>query len=112
MTQLTDLFRPEFDFVRHGLLAGLIIAIVCAYLGVYVVLKRIVFVGAALAELSTVGVALAFLPLVAHLGFLSRMDPHTTRPLFLALLMVIAGVIFFAQQSVAREIPREAIIGV
>src|SRR5438270_13658299 len=105
MTQLTDLFRPEFDFVRHGLLAGLIIAIVCAYLGVYVVLKRIVFVGAALAELSTVGVALSFLPLVAHLGFLAQMDSHTTRPLFLALVMVILGVIFFASTSAARRSP-------
>ena len=73
MTQITDLFRPNSILCAHGLLAGLIVALVCAYLGVYVVLKRIVFVGAALAELSTVGVALSFLPVVAHLGFLARM---------------------------------------
>ena len=56
MTHLTDLFKPEWQFVLPGLYAGLVVAAICAYLGVYVVLKRIVFVGAALSELATVGV--------------------------------------------------------
>jgi zinc transport system permease protein len=112
MSHLSDLFRPEYDFVLRGLLAGLVVALICAYLGVYVVLKRIVFVGAALAEVSTVGVALSFLPIVAHLSFLRNMDHETTRPLFLALLLVLAGVVYFSQHASGGDVPREAVIGV
>jgi ABC-type Mn2+/Zn2+ transport system permease subunit len=112
MTHLGDLFKPDWQFVLPGLGAGLVVAALCAFLGVFVVLKRIVFVGAALAELATVGVALAFSPwLVRNVGFLSRMDAETTRPLFLALLLVLAGVTFFSQQGASRNVPREAIIG-
>jgi zinc transport system permease protein len=112
MSHLSDLFRPEYDFVLRGLAAGLVVALVCAYLGVYVVLKRIVFVGAALAEVSTVGVALSFLPVVAHFAFLRTMDHETTRPLFLALLLVLAGVVYFSQHASSGDVPREAVIGV
>jgi ABC-type Mn2+/Zn2+ transport system permease subunit len=112
VTHPSDLFRPDFAFVLPGLWAGLIIALLCAYLGVYVVLKRIVFVGAALAEIATVGVATSYLPIIAHLPLLRGMDPATTRPLFLALLFVLAGILFCAQQMGSSRVPREAIIGV
>jgi ABC-type Mn2+/Zn2+ transport system permease subunit len=112
MTHPFDLFRPEFDFVLRGLWAGLIVGLLCAYLGVYVVLKRIVFVGAALAEVATVGVALSFLPVVAGLGPLQALDPEHTRPLLLALLLVLVGVIFFSQQAGGGAVPRESVIGV
>ena len=39
------------------------------------------------------------------------MDAETTRPLCLALVLVLAGVAFFSQQGVGREVPREAMIG-
>jgi manganese/iron transport system permease protein len=112
MTHPADLFKPEFEFVLRGLAAGLIVAFVCAYLSVFVVLKRIVFVGAALAEVGTVGVALSFLPAVAHFALLRHLDPEETRPLLLALVCVVAGVLFFAHQASGGTIPREAVIGV
>jgi len=52
-----------FDAVllfRDALFGSLILAVACSVLGVWVVLRRIVFVGAALAELSSAGIALAF----------------------------------------------------
>lgn len=112
MSHPMDLFRPEFDFVLRGLWAGLIVGLLCAYLGVYVVLKRIVFVGAALAEVATVGVALSFLPAIAALGPLAALDPEHARPLLLALVLVLVGVVLFSQQSTGGPIPREALIGV
>ena len=45
---------------RDALYGSLIIAVTCAVLGVYVVLRRIVFVGAALAQVSSAGIALAY----------------------------------------------------
>jgi ABC-type Mn2+/Zn2+ transport system permease subunit len=112
MTHPLDLFRPEFDFVLRGLWAGLIVGLLCAYMGVYVVLKRIVFVGAALAEVATVGVALSFLPVVAGLAPLALLDPEHTRPLVLALLLVLVGALFFSQQTGSGQVPRESVIGV
>src|SRR5437868_9397753 len=44
---------------KDALYGALVIALACSVLGVYVVLRRIVFVGAALAEISSAGIALA-----------------------------------------------------
>ena len=44
---------------RDALYGALVLSVVCAALGVYVVLRRIVFVGAAIAQLSSLGIALA-----------------------------------------------------
>ncbi|MFA0732884.1 MAG: hypothetical protein BKPUNTRY_002449, partial [Candidatus Fervidibacter sp.] len=49
------------DFLRHALAAAAISGVALAYVGVYVVLRRIVFVGAALAQLGAAGVGLALL---------------------------------------------------
>ena len=49
------------SFLQTALVASLVVGAVCAYLGVYVVLRRIVFVGAALAQVSSAGVGLALL---------------------------------------------------
>lgn len=83
--------------VQDALRVGLILAIVGGYAGVYVVLKRIVFVGAALAQVSAAGVALALL-----------VGSH---PLFSAVLFALIGSAFFAQPWGERRTSREAIIG-
>lgn len=51
----------ELDFLRHALWACLLIGLMLSVMGVYVVLRRIIFVGAALAQASAAGVAAAFL---------------------------------------------------
>lgn len=82
---------------QDALRVGIILAIVGGYLGVYVVLKRIVFVGAALAQMSAAGVALALL-----VGW---------NPLLSAMLFALAGSAFFAQPYGERRISRESMIG-
>ncbi|GIV18135.1 MAG: ABC transporter permease [Armatimonadota bacterium] len=82
---------------QDALRVGIILATVGGYLGVYVVLKRIVFVGAALAQVSAAGVALAFL-----VGW---------NPLLSATLFALAGSAFFAQPWGERRTSREALIG-
>ncbi len=83
--------------VQDALRVGIVLALVGGYLGVYVVLKRIVFVGAALAQVSAAGVALALL-----VGW---------HPLLSAILFALAGSAFFAQPWGERRISREALIG-
>ncbi|HKB76972.1 MAG TPA: metal ABC transporter permease, partial [Myxococcales bacterium] len=57
---------------REPLLAGVLAAALLSYLGVFVVLRRMVFVSAALSEISGVGVATAF-----YVGSVAGIDPHT-----------------------------------
>lgn len=101
-----------FDAVllfRDALYGSLLIALACSVIGVYVVLRRIVFVGAALAELSSAGIALALW--LTGMGWANVLTGH---PLVMSLLVTIGGVLFFALgSSGARSpIPPDATIGV
>lgn len=99
-----------FDAVllfRDALYGALVIGLACSVLGVYVVLRRIVFVGAALAELSSAGIALALW--LAGRGWMLGIATH---PIALALILTIAGVLFFGAGSGRGKIPPDATIGV
>lgn len=91
---------------REALYGALVIAVACSMLGVYVVLRRIVFVGAALAQLSSAGIALALF--LAGIGW--TLGP-VTHPVALSLIVTIGGVLFFAGGGRTR-IPPDATIGV
>jgi len=54
-------FWEALPILRNGILACLGVAILCSFLGVYVILKRIVFVSAALSQISSLGIAISFL---------------------------------------------------
>src|SRR5262245_46161089 len=100
MNQTLELLRSPF--VQQSLQAALIIAVICSFLGVFVVLKRIVFVGAALAEISQLGAALAFFSPVAALsdrlsaGAPALGDLHHYLPTVLALVAMLLAVMFFS----------------
>ncbi len=100
-----------FDAVllfRDALYGALVIALACSVLGVYVVLRRIVFVGAALAQLSSAGIALAL-----WLGGMGIAASLTSHPIGLSLVATLAGVVFFAQGGSPRSrLPQDATIGV
>lgn len=92
---------------KDALYGALLIALACSVLGVYVVLRRIVFVGAALAELSSAGIALALF--LAGLGISSSLVTH---PVAMSLLVTMAGAIFFGLGGGKHRIPPDATIGV
>lgn len=104
-------------FVHDMLRAAVLVGGMCAFLGVFVVLKRIVFVGAALANVASLGAALAFLPpTAAAFHWLAERNPSLEtlehfKPLVLALLLMLGAVAFFSQHQLGRRIPREALIG-
>jgi zinc transport system permease protein len=98
-----------FDAVllfRDALYGALVIGVACSALGVYVVLRRIVFVGAALAQLSSAGIALGLF--LAGLGVGLGLVTH---PVVLSLVATLLGALFFAGGTKAR-IPQDATIGV
>ena len=92
---------------RDALYGSLVIAITCGILGVWVVLRRIVFVGAALAQLSSAGIALALV--LAGMGFGLGL---ATQPLTLALVFTLLGAVFFGVGGQRQLVPPEATIGV
>src|SRR5688500_3234518 len=92
---------------REALYGTLVIALACSVLGVYVVLRRIVFVGAALAQLSTAGIALAILlsAFGLSLGWL-------TSELSFSFLAAVAGVVFFTVSGTRTRVPPDSALGV
>lgn len=93
---------------REALYGALVIALACSVLGVYVVLRRIVFVGAALAQLSSAGIALGLF--LSGIGIGGELTHH---PVAMALIVTIAGAIFFGMGGGARSnVPPDAVIGV
>jgi ABC-type Mn2+/Zn2+ transport system permease subunit len=93
---------------REALYGALVIALACSVLGVYVVLRRIVFVGAALAQLSSAGIALGMF--LNGIGIGGELTHH---PVAMALIVTIAGAVFFGLGGVGRAgVPPDAVIGV
>lgn len=86
------------SFMQTALVASLIVGAVCAYLGVYVVLRRIVFVGAALAQVSSAGVGLAMCT--------------GRNPSLISLVLTLGGVAAFSVKSKDRRTTQESLIGI
>lgn len=88
----------QHSFFQHALLAGTLVAAMCSFLGVYVVLKRIVFLSIALSQIASAGVALGLL-LHVH-------------PLLTALAGSLAGAACLARAGQRRRVPVEAVLGI
>ena len=85
-------------FVRHAMLAGILVGGLCAFAGVYLLLRRMVFLGITLAQLASAGVAAALL-----VGW---------APLPLAVVASVAGAVALTQRPGRGPLPPEAALGV
>lgn len=59
MSTLVEILKPEF-LLHDALVGSVIIGVVCPLVGVYFVLRRMIFLGVALPQLSAAGIACAF----------------------------------------------------
>jgi ABC-type Mn2+/Zn2+ transport system permease subunit len=71
-------FFEHADIWGNQVLAGAVAGLLCGYLGVWVVLRRVVFVAAALGEVAGFGVVLAFFLAGTLVGGHTADDPHVT----------------------------------
>lgn len=99
MINLIEIFQEPF--VQVGLLTSLLLGGVCAYLGIFLILKRIVFVGAALSQLAAMGIALGHL-----LGHWIEVSPE-----FFAYFFAIGGAVIFWIPFSNKKISQESWIG-
>ncbi|MBK7259339.1 MAG: metal ABC transporter permease [Ignavibacteriae bacterium] len=90
------LFR-EFPYALYG---SVLVGVSCAFLGVYVVAKRVVFLGAVLTQASVLGLALTFLPFVPV--------PHTVG----AVAVTLITVVIISRMLTEKKTPRDAVLGV
>jgi zinc transport system permease protein len=100
-------FLAAREIWREPLLASLVAGALCGFLGVYVVLRRTVFVSAALTQLSTLGL-IAALILEESLGVEVE---HTGVQLAVALAFSVAGALALGMALHGRKLPGEAGVG-
>lgn len=88
----------EFPYALYG---SMLVGVLCAVLGVYVVARRVIFFGAVLTQVSLLGLALTFVPPLDMLG-------HTGGSLSLtaAVALILSGLL------TDKRVPRDAVLGV
>jgi zinc transport system permease protein len=101
-------FAKSYFLWRDPMIVGAVSGAICGFLGVYIVLRRIIFVSAMLTQVSSFGVALAFyLQGFSALSLLgSLIDPFA-----LSLVMTALAALFFSLKSSFFRISQEGIIG-
>jgi zinc transport system permease protein len=103
-------FWESWFLWRDPLTVAIIAAALCSFVGVYIVLKRIVFVSAAMSQMSGVGVALAFL-----LASVMGVDPHHApiylHPLWYSFAFAAAGAALFSLNLGHRRISGDTVVG-
>jgi ABC-type Mn2+/Zn2+ transport system permease subunit len=91
MDLLQEMFDSEF-LLRHALYASLTIGLVCPLVGVYLVLRRLVFLGIAIPQISAAGIAFAYLLHTLGVHFY----PHEAEEQ----LMALTGSILFSMGAI------------
>lgn len=97
-------FFQAYFLWRDAMASAVIAAALCAYLGIFVVLRRMAFVSAALSQVSGLGVALSF-----FIGSFFGIDPHgdvpwLISPVFLALVLSCAASMLLSLPTRARRV--------
>jgi ABC-type Mn2+/Zn2+ transport system permease subunit len=108
MSKLVEMFQQ--GFMLNVLAGTMIVAGVCSYLGVFIVLRRAVFVGAALAQVSSLGVALALFAGGAIEAWNGKHVQLPPQPIALAL--TLAAAVAMAAQPKEVRVPRETLVGI
>jgi ABC-type Mn2+/Zn2+ transport system permease subunit len=91
-------FLSNLDFFKYSIICSILVALVCSYLSVYVILKRIVFVSVAVTQVSSAGIAVAFIT--------------GLNPTLISLLFTFLGVVIFSVRFTERRSSNESIIGI
>jgi zinc/manganese transport system permease protein len=92
------------QFLAPAIVASLIIAGIHAYLGLHVVERGVIFVDLSLAQIASLGAAIAVY---------NGMDPHEHGVYWMSLAFTLIGALIFSMiKGQEAKIPQEAIIGI
>jgi zinc transport system permease protein len=104
-------FFEAYFLWRNAMAAAVVAAALCGYLGVFIVLRRMAFVSAALSQISGLGVALSF-----FIGSFLGVDPHGAHvpwyvsPIFCALVLSCAAAALLALPGRRRRAQPETLV--
>ncbi|HRW83613.1 MAG TPA: metal ABC transporter permease, partial [Methanothrix sp.] len=87
-----------YEFMQRALVAGVVAAVLCGVIGIYVILNRIVFIGGGIAHTAFGGIGL---------GYLLGMDP-----LLFAVLFSVAAALGIGAISDRSKVSEDTAIGV
>ena len=110
MTDIGVGFWESWVLWRDIVAVAVIAAGLCSFVGVYIVLRRVVFVSAAMSQMSGVGVAMAF-----FLCSVMQVDPHQAplwlHPLWYATAFAALGAALFSLNLGHRRLAGETVVG-
>lgn len=95
---MIDSVRSLLTVFPYAIAAGVLIATACSLLGVFMILKRVVFIGIALSEAAALGVAAA---IMFHI-----------HPFLGATVVTLATVAILAYPFERQRLPRDAVLGI
>lgn len=112
--QLIELFP-------YAILGSIVTGFICAFLGIFVISQRVVFLGASLTQVSVAGVAFSFLHLINLESFLTSIFKidiehntffHNFEPAFFSLTFAIICVLIFSQTYRQKYLTQDGILGI
>ena len=110
-----------FEIFPYAVYGSILAGVVCAFLGVFVVSQRVVFLGAALTQVAIAGVAFSFLHLINVEGFVASLlgteithDSflHNIEPVFFSMLFAVVIVLIFSQTHKEKLLTQDGILGI
>lgn len=99
--QLVEVLSPDF-LLHRAVYGSIVVGAVCPLVGVYLILRRLVFWGVALPQVSTAGVSFAFLLETLGVSFLSGAETHE-RHLAILGSLVFTGLAILALAALERR---------
>jgi ABC-type Mn2+/Zn2+ transport system permease subunit len=97
--ELSEIVRTVFQDFPYALYGSVLVGVICAFIGVYIVARRVVFLGAVLTQVSVLGLAMTFLPFFAL--------PHAVG----ALVVTLVSAVILSRMLTGKKIPRDAVLG-
>lgn len=94
-----EIVRTVLQDFPYALYGSIMVGAICAFIGVYIVARRVVFFGAVLTQVSVLGLAMTFLPFFAL--------PHAVGTLIVTLISAV----ILSRMLTGKKIPRDAVLG-
>lgn len=111
MSDLWTIFAPDF-LLRNSLYAGVVVGLACPLIGLYFVLRRMIFLGVALPQVSGAGIAIAFLLHDLGVHFLPHVAEEHWMALAGSLALTAAAIVLLVTMERRRVGTTEGRIGV